>query len=757
MASPSNPGRPPTGVSGYPDDFGLPDRADVARRWATALTVATCAPLPRSELGDELRTLVDELLDACCADPFTATAGERVGHALVDVGCTTDESLPATITTLTQPLLAFAITCGIADPVARVAALTGAITAGYVTALRDWLFGQQENVKKAMLLAESKAEQDLYRQEEQLREMFNRAPVGIARADVDGTLIRVNPALREILGRDADELLGHRLDEFFHPEDASLMDSYQELFERRGDRFRRRRRLVGGDGTVSWVYLAVSALGEADGEPTGSLTIVENVSELHYLQEGMIQQALHDGLTNLPNRQYLLSRLQTVLGQPRGADASGVTLYHLDLDGFSVVNNGIGPAAGDRLLSTIARRLEDLFVVGSGDPDAEANEALVARIGGDEFAVLLPENPDDAAGQPDVLGTVNRINEELAEPVYLEEAGGIGVAVSACVGVAHGRTGETEPAELIRQADVTLRRARAIGKRQWSLYDVYRDHQDRERLTLAAALPGALEFGELTVAWQPWTSLADDSLGSLGGIAARLRWQHPERGLLGHAECLELAEETGAVLSLGGWLVRAAYAQAMRWRERFGARTPAVGVGLTVSQASDPDLVRTVRTALREYAAPPDAVWLGFPTPALRGVDGDARENLEVLVGMGVGVMLTDFGASASDLLFVDEWPIRAAEIGPWLVRQAEATPQALVTRLGPAVAGVLRELGCEIIVPDVASDKALARWRAGGVTAVCRRDTMSADQITADIAAMLADPTPAKPGEGPVAGPVAQ
>jgi diguanylate cyclase (GGDEF)-like protein len=450
---------------------------------------------------------------------------------------------------------------------------------------------------------------------------------------------------------------------------------------------------------------------------------------LHLLQEGISRQALHDGLTNLPNRQYLLSRLQTVLGQPPGT--GGVALYHLDLDGFAVVNNGIGPVAGDYLLTVVARRLENLFGLDSG-----VDEALVARIAGDEFAVLVP----DDGGQPDVLGTVNRINEELSEPVFLEDDGGIGVAVSACIGVAHGLTGEIDPEELLRQADVTLRRAKAIGKRQWSLYDMYRDHRDRRRMRLAAALPGAWEFGQLTVAWQPWIKFAN---GRPGGIAARLRWDHPERGVIGHEQCLALAEETGAALQLGGWLVRAAYAQAMRWRGQFGRRTPPVSVGLTISQASDPDLVRTVRAALREHDAPTDAIWIGFPTPALRREDGDARENLEVLVGMGVGVMLTHFGGSASDLQFVDEWPIVATEFGSWLVRQAEVMPESLVARLGPALAGVISDMGCDIILPDVANEAARLRWKASGITAVCQRETMTADEITA----MLADPP-----HGPVA-----
>ena len=667
------PFRAAVATSVHPGHFGLPDREDVARKWAAALSTTGVGQISVAELEELLLHHLDGLLAGCVGEPFSPQPGETVGADLVRAQFTTDEAVRVTLATLTPPLLEFAITNGVSDPVSRVAALTAEVSAGFVAAFRDWLSEQQENIKQSLLLAESRAEEDLYRQEEQFREMFNRAPVGIARADLDGRLVRINPALRDILGRGANEILGRRLDEFFHPEDEGLLDEDQELFERRGDRFRKRRRLIRGDGAVSWVYLAVSVLREADGRPTGSLTIVENVSELHLLQEGFSRQVARDGVTNLPNRQSLLSRLQTILGLPRVA--RGVTLYHLDLDGFSVINNGIGPAAGDRLLFTIARRLEELF--------ASVDDALVARVGGDEFAVMLPDDSDEPDSQPDVVGTINRINEELAEPIYLEEAGGIGIAVSACVGVAHGRTGEIDPEELLRQADVTLRRARAIGKRQWSVYDLYRDHRERQRLRLAAALPGAMEFGELTVGWQPWTRLAG---GGLGGIAARLRWDHPERGVLGHDQCLELAEETGAVLPLGAWLVRSAYAQAACWHARFGSRVPPIGVGLTVSQASDPDLAGIVRTALRESNADVASVWLGFPTPALRGVDGDARENLEVLMGMGVGVMLNDFGASASDLLFIDEWPIKAAELGTWLVRQAEAKPEALRTRLGTAV-----------------------------------------------------------------------
>jgi diguanylate cyclase (GGDEF)-like protein len=446
--------------------------------------------------------------------------------------------------------------------------------------------------------------------------------------------------------------------------------------------------------------------------------MVENVSDLHLLQDLTSHQTLHDVLTGLPNRQFLLSQLQSQLaGQVAGEH---VTLFQLDIDGFGAINAGLGPEHGDRLLVVVARRLEHLFA---------GRRALVARLSGDEFAVLV----STGCGPAEVLGTVNEIGEQLAEPVHLG-AGGIGLSVS--IGVAHGPIGRMEPYELLRRTDVALREAQATGKRQWAEFDRHRDQAHRRRATLAATLSGALEFGELVTTWQPWVSLED---GRYVGISARAEWHHAEHGRIEHRECQRMAELTGATVPFGAWLIDACCEQAAAWWGRFGERTPVVGVGLTAGQVADPDLVATVGTAIERTGIRPAAISLGVPLDAVARAHGEARDNLTVLAGMGVGVLLTDGGTAPVAMMLLDEWPVRTVQLAePLVAKLAEAGGDSSLARTGGALVRGLTGAGIIVVVPGLRTAAEVAWWRSVGARAASGPyfgETLTPEQVATRLA----------------------
>src|SRR6266568_3349284 len=549
-ASPPNRPRSMSTSPPEPSDREPQDRSALVVAWLKALAPTGFLSLPRAEFEQTMAGHVAAMADALATEPLSVAAGQRAGATLVGAGYTDAESLRASVCVLAGGLLGLAGRSGGSDPAVRAFAMLGAVTAGYTAALRDWLFDQQEEVKQALQRATGAAERRSRRNEAWFREVFVRAAIGIAISDPDGRLTLVNPALADILGCPPEELVGRSLDEFFHTQETDdIRADYHDLGGIGSRPLRRRRQLIRTDGQLVWCYLAVSVLrtsdSDADDVPTLHLTMVENVSDLHLLQDLTSYQTLHDVLTGLPNRQYLFSQLQSQLAQPT-ADRH-ITLYHLDLDGFAAINHGLGPEYGDRLLLVVARRLENQLA---------GPHALIARLTGDEFAVLCTPGGEPAA----VLAMIAQINEILAEPVHLP---GGGVGLSASIGVAHGTPGEIEPFELLRRAEISLRRAQATGNRQWAAYDRHRDVVDRRRATLASTLSGALEFGELTVQWQPWYSLAD---GGLIGVSIRAAWDHPEYGRVGHPECLALAELTGAAVPLAAWLIDASCEQARQWR-----------------------------------------------------------------------------------------------------------------------------------------------------------------------------------------------
>jgi diguanylate cyclase (GGDEF)-like protein/PAS domain S-box-containing protein len=680
--------------------MGPEDRSGLVERWMRALLNVAYSPLSRPEIEATLLAMVDHLLVALWAEPFSPAAARPVGDTLVDARFSNADSLRVTIEELGPPLLAWSAERGLPKADIRVIQLLAALSAGHADAVREWLFEEQEQVKRALFVASTRAEKRFERSETRFREVFTRSAVGFAISAPGGKILMTNPALGRILGGEPDEFVGRNVEEFFHPTDAgALRTSYQEpSYPGDGQAQRARRQLMRTDQQTVWVYLAVSTLEDTDEGHGLQLTMVEDVSDLHLLQEGFSHQTLHDLLTRLPNRQYLLSRLQTVLGE-QNSDRR-VVLYHLDLDGFSVINDGLGPEAGDKLLMMVARRLENLF----NGPDS-----LVVRTGGDEFAVLQWSD----TGPLDVLGTINRINEHLAEPVYLDE---VGVAVSASIGVSHGRAGEIDPHELLRAADITLRRMLAAGHRQWAEFDPIRDQEERRRLRLAAALPGALEFGELHLAWLPWISL---STGELMGVSARLSWDHPTQGTIDHDTCLELAAETGAILPIGSWLLRAACEQSAAWRQELGEHVPAIGIGLTGTQARDPDLVGGVAAALRTSGLPHEKLTLGMPAAAFNPLDGEARENAGVLDEMGVRLVLGEVGASPTDVGILDEFPAIAIEVSTRLVSRLQATSaESVLNRTAAAGLAAVRDRQLPVLVRGVDTADQLAWWRAVGAVA---------------------------------------
>jgi diguanylate cyclase (GGDEF)-like protein/PAS domain S-box-containing protein len=667
--------------------------------WLRALAPTGFTPLPHPEFERVITSLVDTMGDGMAADPVHEQVGYQAGGAVVGTRFTDPESLRGSMRVLGNGLLAIAEADGLPDPLDRAFTMLGAFGAGYASALRDWLFDQQEEVKVALQRATGEVERRLKRSEAWFREVFVRSGVGIAISDSGGKLAQVNPALAEILGLDAGELTGRSIEEFFHPQDAvDLRTDYHELSGLGGRPLRRRRRLVRADGQLVWVHLAVSVLRDVDELPTLHLTMVENVSDLHLLQDLTSHQTLHDVLTGLPNRQYLLSQLQSLLaGQLAGEQ---VTLFQLDLDGFGAINHGLGPEHGDMLLTVVARRLETLFA---------GRRALVARLTGDEFAVLFATGCTPG----EVMETVNQINVELAEPVHVPDGG---VGLSASIGVAHGPVGRIEPFELLRRADVALRHAQTTGKRQWAEYDRDRDAVNRRRATLAATMSGALEFGELATSWQPWYAFDD---GTCTGISVRATWDHPEHGRIEHPECLALAEMTGASVSFAGWLIGESCDQIRAWWSRFGDRTPLVGLALTRSQIADPDLVATVGAAVDRTGIRPTALCLGVPLDAVADGHGEARDNVGVLAGMGVRILLGDAGVAPVESMLLDEWPITTVQLAESLVAAvASAGPESRLARAGGALVRGLGEVGIHVVVPGLRTAAEAGWWRSVGARA---------------------------------------
>jgi diguanylate cyclase (GGDEF)-like protein len=453
-----------------------------------------------------------------------------------------------------------------------------------------------------------------------------------------------------------------------------------------------------GAPTYPYTGLDGVVLRDGDESPQHAVTMAEDITNLRLLEQQLKHQTLHDAETGLPNRQYFLTHLEQVLA--RLTPSTVVTLLHLDLDGFSAVNDGLGCQAGDAALDVVARRLA---AVVADWP------SMAARIGGDEFAVLI--EPGDAT--LDVSTLIETINTELAEPFYIDDTG---IALTATVGVVQRRADQCAPKELMRAANATLRRIRGHSKRQWALFDAKKDAADQAQLRLAAAMPGALETGQLEVTYQPVVTLADQRLM---GVEAGLSWQHPDLGLLTDSQCVRAAERTGVVHDVGQWLLHTAAQQAMCWRHRFGARVPPVVVNLMPSQAQDPDLVAKIRAVLAETGLPAGQLEIRAPVSAIRtvigaladGGGGQAEDNLRVLTEVGVRAGLYDFAGGIGELRCVTELPICTVRIAEPISQQVADDPSRILSQAAQALVHTIRGAGIDVVAYPVNTDEQAAAW----------------------------------------------
>ncbi len=363
--------------------------------------------------------------------------------------------------------------------------IQAAVTTGFVRAAQSWIFREQETLRRSALEARDSAESARRDSEARFRAMFTDAAIGIGITDTRGRLLEVNCAMAAMLDYRPEQLHGLNLADFMHPDDPPELRRYfNEMVAGQRDHYRIERRFRKRDGTALWTNVTVSLVRDDSGAPQYLVGMVEDNTERHVLSEQLRHQANHDPLTGLGNRALFTERLQAAFAAPPG---QRIGLCYLDLDGFKAINDTLGHVVGDQLLVTVADRLDRLV---------SAPGRLVARMGGDEFVVLV----ESTAGIDDLVELAEHVLLAVAEPVHI---GGHRLAVSASIGLVERAVFDATPAETMRDADVTLHWAKVDGKNRWAAYDPERNAREIARITLSAAMPTALEREEFYVDYQP--------------------------------------------------------------------------------------------------------------------------------------------------------------------------------------------------------------------------------------------------------------
>lgn len=525
--------------------------------------------------------------------------------------------------------------------------------------------------------------------EERYRNVFEAARDVIYTLGRDGTLTSLNPAFETITGWTCAEWIGKSFVPLVHPDDLGMSLDYF-------------RRILGGGETVFYELRILTKSGEwvvgeftstplvEDGSITGVLGFARDITERKKAEKMIRQLAYHDALTGLPNRALFEDRLRLALAQ---AHRSGqlLAVMFLDLDHFKLVNDTLGHTDGDKLLQAVAQELVEL--VREGD--------TVARVGGDEFTLLLPaiNQPDDA------VEIAERILQRLKQPRLL---GGQEFRTTTSIGVTVYPQDGADPETLLRNADTAMYRAKDVGRDNYQRFTAAMNVNIMERLALERDFRHAVERGELVLHYQP---LADVATGRITGAEALVRWRHPTRGLVLPDDFIPMAEETGLILPMGEWVLRTACKQNRAWQDA-GCAPMRVTVNLSARQLQEDSLVANVARVLDESGLAPEYLELEI-------TEGAVMSNLEFIIRMlqdlremGVGIAVDDFGTGYSSLSYLKRFPINSVKIDRSFVRDLATDPNdaAIVT----TIIAMARSLSLKVIAEGVETQEQLRflkRW----------------------------------------------
>jgi diguanylate cyclase (GGDEF)-like protein/PAS domain S-box-containing protein len=473
-------------------------------------------------------------------------------------------------------------------------------------------------------------EETARRAEAHYRATFDQAAVGIAHASLDGALIKVNHHFCSLLGYEESELVGRRVADITHPADRKITEDMGWRLAREPEAGvpEYEKRYLRKDGSALWVAVAVSLVRDSAGAPDYFIAMIKDISARKDAEQKLVHQAHYDALTQLPNRTVFYDRLAQTLEQCRRHEWNAALLY-LDIDRFKVVNDTLGHPIGDALLQKIAARLA--ACLRGGD--------TVARIGGDEFGVIAADLRD----AQDAGKVAQKIVEALQAPFDLD---GHELFVSASIGIAVFPLDGADGNALTKNADAAMFSAKERGRNNYQFYTAEMNEKAMERLLMQNDLRRALERREFSLHFQPKASLAD---GRIAGFEALLRWKRPGQRAVSPAEFVPILEDTGLIVPVGTWVIRAACRQLADWRAQGVSPVP-VAVNVSAKQFVHCDLCAVVDDALREFDVPPSLLEVEITETDAMESPAHTEAVLKCLKARGVRIAIDDFGTGYSSL-----------------------------------------------------------------------------------------------------------
>jgi diguanylate cyclase (GGDEF)-like protein/PAS domain S-box-containing protein len=515
---------------------------------------------------------------------------------------------------------------------------------------------------------------------------FDHAAIGMAVVSMDGSWLQVNEALCKLLGYSEQELRATSFQRLTHPDDLKHVQSYiQRVLDGYIQSHEQEKRYIHERGHTVWVQCHVSLLKDSETGMKRLFFQVQDISDRKKAEEKLTQ----DTLTGLPNRArfYDLLKLRVARKQPNKECA----VLLLDVDRFKLVNDSLGNASADQLLIQIAHRVKTCMRQGD----------VLARVGGDEFAVLL----DDVSGEEEAASVATRIQQALSISFNLL---GQEVYTTLSIGIALASDYGEHVSDMLRNAETAMHSAKARGKARHEIFGRDMHGELMSRLKMETDLRRACERDELFVDYQPIVSLESRTLI---GFEALVRWHHPEFGLVPPKDFIPVAEETGQILTIGQTVLESACRQAREWQQTQPASPPLfVSVNLSVKQFNQPGLVENIASLLQEFKLPPRCLKLEITESVF-------SDNIEAAVGLltqlralGVQLSIDDFGTGYSSLSYLQRFPIDTLKIDRSFVTQMMENEENLA--IVRTIVALAQNLGMDVVAEGVETEEQLLLLR---------------------------------------------
>ncbi|HEY9282938.1 MAG TPA: EAL domain-containing protein [Pyrinomonadaceae bacterium] len=540
---------------------------------------------------------------------------------------------------------------------------------------------EQERIRRA-----------LQESEERFRMAFDHAAVGMALVSPLGRWLQVNRSLCELLGHAEDELLASDFQSVTHAESLTpALAQIDRLLSGESPTCQTEMRFVHKSGQPVWASLSVSLVSNSAQGAPHLIFQIQDITDRKRAEEQLVHSALHDALTGLPNRALFMDHLKLAIERAKRRPGRIFALLFLDLDRFKVINDSLGHMIGDQLLVGIARRLEAHLRPGD----------TVARLGGDEFTILL-EDINEVSEATDVA---ERLQAELSAPFNLS---GREVFTTVSIGVAPSTLCYSHPEDVLRDADTAMYRAKSLGKARYALFDKAMHSRAVDIMQLETDLRRAVERGEFILHYQPIVSLEDFTIS---GFEALVRWQHPERGLIGPEKFIPVAEEMGLISAVGDWVLAEATHQMKDWQVRYP--TPlnlTMNVNISSQQFAQNGLVERVEQILRETGLDARHLKLEITENLVMDSIETATRLMHRLRALGVQLAIDDFGTGYSSLSYLHRFPVTTLKVDrSFVMRMNDNNENTEIVR---TILMLARNLGMDVVAEGVETNGQLRLLR---------------------------------------------